>query len=47
MDLILPFVFAMLPIDGSCYRVIDTSILQEFCSSVSKCYHAMQKNIKS
>ena len=42
MDLVLPIIFAMTPIDGSCYRVIDTSILLEFFSSDSKCYHAMQ-----
>ena len=26
----------MTPIDGSCYRVIDTTILQEFFSPVPK-----------
>ena len=41
MDLILPIIFAMTPFYGSCYRVIDTSGLQEFFSSGPKCYHAM------
>ena len=41
MDLILPIIFVITPIDGLCYRVIDSSILQDFFSSVSKflsCY---------
>ena len=29
-DLILDTIFAITPIDGSGYRVIDSSILQEF-----------------
>ena len=33
MDLILPIMFAITPIDGSCYRVIDSSNIQEFFSS--------------
>ena len=36
MDLILLFTFAITPIDGSCYRVINSSNMQEFFSSVSK-----------
>ena len=36
IDLILPIVFAITPIDGSRYRVIDSSILPELFSSVSK-----------
>ena len=42
MDLVLPIIFAMTPVDGSCYRVIDTSILLEFFSSHPKYYHAMR-----
>ena len=41
MVLILPIMFAITPTDGSCYRVIDSSILQDFFSSVLKflsCY---------
>ena len=29
MDLILPIIFAITPTDGSCYRVISSSIPQE------------------
>ena len=36
MDLILPVIFAIIPIDGSCCRVTDSSNIQEFFSSVSK-----------
>ena len=36
MDLILPIIFATKPIDGSCYRVIDLSNLQEFFTSGSE-----------
>ena len=38
---ILSIIFAITTIDGSCYRVIDSSILQDFFSSVLKflsCY---------
>ena len=28
--LILPIIFAITRIDGSCYRVIDSSVLQDF-----------------
>ena len=41
MVLILPIMFAITPTDGSCYRVIDSSILQGFFSSALKflsCY---------
>ena len=47
MDLVLAIIFAMKPIDGSCYRGIDTSILQKIFSSDPKRYHAMQMDIKS
>ena len=36
MDLILPITFTIIPADASCYRVIDSSTLQEVFSSVSK-----------
>ena len=36
-NLILPIIFAVTPADGSGYRVIDSSILQESFSSVPKC----------
>ena len=41
MVLILPIVFAIPPIGGPCYRVINSSILQDAFSSVLKflsCY---------
>ena len=37
MDLILPIIFVITQTDGSCYRVIDSSILQEVFSFVLKC----------
>ena len=37
MDLIMPITFVITPINEWCYRVIDSSILQEYCSSVLKC----------
>ena len=43
MVLILSVIFAITSIDGSCYRVIDWSILQGFFSSVLKFFHAMKK----
>ena len=51
MDLTLPIIFAITPIDRSCYRVIDSSILQDFFSSVSNflsCYEekAVEKRLK-
>ena len=36
MGLILDIIFAVTPVDGSCYRVIDSSILQDVLWSVSK-----------
>ena len=36
MVLMFPVIFAITPVDGSCYRVIDLSILQDFFSSVLK-----------
>ena len=36
MDLILPITFAITPIDGQCYRVIDSSNMKDFFSPVSK-----------
>ena len=47
MDLILPIIFAITSVDGSCYRVIDSSILKEFFSSLSNFYHALKKKGKS
>ena len=41
MDLILTIIYAFTPIDRSCYRVIDSSVLKEFFSTVSEflsCY---------
>ena len=41
MVLTLPIIFAITPIDGLCYRVTDSSVLQDFFSSVLKrlsCY---------
>ena len=37
--------FAMTPIKGSRYRVIDTSVLQLFFLSVPKCYHECRKTL--
>ena len=36
MDLTLPIIFTITPFDRRCYRVIDSSNIQEFFSSVSK-----------
>ena len=36
MDLILPIIFAITPIDGYCYRVIDSSNIKFFFLFVSK-----------
>ena len=36
MDLILPIIFPTTPIDGSCYRVIDSSNIQELFPSFPK-----------
>ena len=36
MDLILPIIFVITSIDGSCYRVIDSANIQKLFSSVSK-----------
>ena len=35
MELIFPIIFAITPIDVSCYRIIDSPNIQEFFSSVS------------
>ena len=44
MDLILSIIFTVMPIDGSCYRVINSSILQEFLFHLSQnVHHAMKK----
>ena len=43
MVLILPIIFAIPPIGGSCYRVINSSILQDAFSSVLNFCHAMKK----
>ena len=36
MYLILPIIFAITPIEGWCYRVIDSTNIQKIFSSVSK-----------
>ena len=45
MDLILPIIFAATPADASCYRVIDSSTLQEFAffHLSGNAYHAIPK----
>ena len=44
MDLVLPIIFAIIPIVGSCYRVIDSSNIQEhFFICLKNFYHAMKK----
>lgn len=45
MDLILPIIFTIAPIDGSSYRVIDSPILQQFLSDVSQCLSHNAENI--
>ena len=50
MDLILLIIFAITPIDGSCYRVIDSSNIKEFFLSVSKflsCYEEKTLELKT
>ena len=49
LELIWPIIFAATPADGSCYRVIDSSILQEFVFFICPKMFIMQwrKNIKS
>ena len=37
MDLLLPIIFTITPVDGLCYRVVDSSILQEIFLFVPKC----------
>ena len=44
MDLILSIMFTVIPIDGSCYIVINSSILREFFFHPSQnVHHAMKK----
>ena len=43
MCLIMPIIFAFIPLDGSCYRVIDSSILQDFFHLSLNSYYAMKK----
>ena len=43
MDLILPFIFAITPVDRLCYRVINISILLEFFHLFQNVHHAVQK----
>ena len=45
MNLISPIIFAITPIDGWCYKVINSSVLQEICSSVSKFLSCDEENI--
>ena len=42
IGLTLSNIFAITPIDGSCYRVIDSSILQDFFSSVFVLFTALR-----
>ena len=44
MDLILLNIFAMTSFYGLCYRVIDTSVLQEFFFIWPKMLSLMQKD---
>ena len=43
MDLILPIIFAITPTDGSCYRVFDSSTLQDFFHLPQNFCHDMRK----
>ena len=43
MDLILPIMFTITLIDGSWYRVIDSSILQDFFRLSQIFCHTMKK----
>ena len=40
LDLILPIIFGITPVERSCYRVIDSSIPQECFSSIRHIIHA-------
>ena len=47
MDSLLSLSDNIPPIDGSCYRIIDSSILQDIFSNLPQnVYYAMQKNVK-
>ena len=37
MDMTLPIIFVITPVDGLCYKVANSSIQQEFFSSVQNC----------
>ena len=43
MDLMLPIIFDMIPIDGSYYRVINSSILQDFFHLSQDFCHTIRK----
>ena len=43
MDLILPFIFAITPVDRLCCRVINLSILLEFFHLFQNVHRAVQK----
>ena len=47
-SLLLSLLNSAPPLDGSCYKVIESSILRKIFSSVSKCYTNRQywKNMK-
>ena len=49
MELILRIIFTFKPINGSGYGVINSSILQDFFSSVSECSscNAEKKNYRT
>ena len=46
MDLILPVIFTITPIDRSCYIVINTSILQDFFFSVTNVVMQYRKTLR-
>ena len=45
MNLILLIIFVITRTDGSSYRVIDSSNIQEFFHLSQNFYHALKKNI--
>ena len=45
MDFILAIIFAIKRINGSCYRVIDSSNIQEFVSKFLSCNE--EKNLRA
>ena len=43
IDLILPDIFPITPVDGSCYSVIHSAILQEFFHHFPQSFHRAMK----